>query len=172
MSFYPDVDYCYCKHKERKPEKEECCCEIDCCRQAEVNASTGTIGPLPIITTPLTQPIPITSVSIDTLGMCETDNLLTFTGFASLPLGAVVTLNFQIFRSINGGTPVPIGSTFTLARTAAVLETDFVAFQVFDNDVEQGFVTYTVSLTNNSLVTVAAGATVTGTLSVLAVKDE
>ena len=58
-----------------------------CCRRygnspepgkAILSCGSGGIGPMPIISTPLSRPIPVASVSIDTSNMCNPKILLTF----------------------------------------------------------------------------------------------
>jgi hypothetical protein len=66
-----------------------------CDRQIVLNAASGGAGPLPLITTLLASPINVVSAAIDTTGMGNTNNLLTFTGTINLPLGISVTLNFR-----------------------------------------------------------------------------
>ncbi len=140
-------------------------------RDVVLNASTASIGPLGIITT-LTTPIPIVSTNIDTTIIGKTtDNLLNFTANIGLPIGALTNFSFVILRSFNGGTPVPIATPFTFIAPASVATSSTIAFQYFDSDVPPGFYTYTVAINTGSTITVA-GATITATLSVLAVQDE
>ncbi len=142
-------------------------------RDVLLNVSTGSAGPLPTITTPLTEPIPVVSTSVDTdrIG-CRTNNLLTFTAIINLPLAAVASLSFQVLRAIDDGPAIPVGSSYTFAATAAAAGSFSFAFQFADLDVEPGFYTYSVVIATNSTIAVTAGATITSaTLSVLAVKD-
>ncbi len=138
-------------------------------RQAALNASSGSAGPLPIFTTLLASPLNVVSTTIDTNGIGNTNNLLTFTGIIGLPLGISVTLNFQIQRSFNNGTPTNVGSTYTFSTTVNVLESEAFSFQFLDADVPEGFYTYAVNLSTNSIIDVTPGATVNAVLSVLAV---
>ena len=141
-------------------------------RQVALNASSGGVGPLPIITTLFAEPLNVVSTSIDTSGMRRTNNLLNFSSIINLPLGISVTLNFQIRRSINGGAPVGVGSTYTFSTIVDVLEAEAFSFQFFDADVEPGFYTYAVDLSTNSIIDVTPGCTVNNAvLSVLAVED-
>ncbi len=71
-----------------------------------LNASTGSAGPLPILTTLLAEPIAVVDVTIDTNGMEEPVVLLTFTSIISLPIGISVTLNFQSIECVDDGAPV------------------------------------------------------------------
>ncbi len=141
-------------------------------RQVALNASSGAVGPLPIITTLFASPLNVVSTSIDTRGIGSTNNLLNFTSIINLPLGISVTLNFEITRSINGGAPVNVGSTYTFSTLVDVLEAEAFSFQFFDPDVEPGFYTYSVQLSTNSIIDITPGASVqNAVLSVLAVAD-
>jgi len=141
-----------------------------CDRQVALNASSGGAGPLPIITTLLASPINVVTTSIDTNGMGNTNNLLTFTSTISLPLGISVTLNFQIQRVYNNGTPLNVGSSYTFATAVVVLESEAFSFQFLDYNVPEGYYTYSVNLSTNSIIDVTPGATVNNAvLSVLAV---
>lgn len=142
----------------------------ECERQVALNASSGGAGPLPLITTLLSSPINVVSTSIDTNGMGNTNNLLTFTSTISLPLGISVTLNFQIQRVYNNGTPLNVGSTYTFSTTVVVLESEAFSFQFLDSNVPEGHYTYSVNLSTNSIIDVTPGATINNAvLSVLAV---
>ncbi len=141
-----------------------------CDRQVALNASSGGAGPLPIVTTLLSSPISVVSTAIDTAEMGNTNNLLTFTSNISLPLGISVTLNFQVQRVYNNGSPLNIGSTYTFSTTVVVLESEAFSFQYFDANVPEGYYTYSVNLSTNSIIDVTPGATINNAvLSVLAV---
>jgi hypothetical protein len=141
-------------------------------RQAALNASSGSVGPLPIITTLFAEPLNVVSTGIDTRGMQKTNNLLNFTSIINLPIGVSVTLNFQIRRSLNGGAPIGVGSTYTFSTLVDVLEAESFGFQFLDPDVEPGFYTYTIQLSTNSIIDITPGASVNNAvLSVLAVAE-
>lgn len=141
-------------------------------KQAALNASSGGVGPLPIITTLFASPLNVVSTTIDTRDIGETNNLLNFTSIVNLPVGISVTLNFEITRSLNGGAPVNVGSTYTFATLVNVLEAEAFSFQFFDPDVQPGFYTYSVQLSTNSIIDITPGASVqNAVLSVLAVAD-
>ncbi len=143
-----------------------------CDRQVALNASSGGAGPLPLITTLLASPINVVSTSIDTNGMGNTNNLLTFTSNISLPLGISVTLNFQIQRVYNNGSPLNVGASYTFSTTVVVLESESFSFQYFDSNVPEGYYTYSVNLSTNSIIDVTPGATINNAvLSVLAVAN-
>jgi len=137
-----------------------------------LNASTGSAGPLPIITTLFGDPISVVDVTINTNGMSEPVVLLTFTGILNLPLGVSVTLNFEIMRSQDGGAPVSIGSTYTYADVLDILASKSFAFQYFDNNLAPGVYTYAVQLSTNSIIDITPGLTVSATLSALAVDND
>ena len=140
-----------------------------CDRQVMLNASGGSAGPLPVITTLLASPINVVSTTINTAGMGNTNNLLTFTSIINLPLGISVTLNFQIQRVYGNGAPIGVGSTYTFATTVNLLESESFSFQFMDSNAPEGFYTYSVNLSTNSIIDITPGATVNAVLSVLAV---
>jgi hypothetical protein len=140
-----------------------------CDRQIVLNAASGGAGPLPLITTLLASPINVVSVAIDTTGMGNTNNLLTFTGTINLPLGISVTLNFQIQRVKNNGTAMNVGSSYTFSTTVNVLESEAFSFQFMDKDTPEAYYLYSVNLSTNSIIDITPGATVNGVLSIHAV---
>lgn len=141
-------------------------------RQVALNAASGGVGPLPVITTLLAAPINVVSTTIDTRRIGTANNLLHFTSTISLPIGISVTLNFQIHRSSGNGQPIAVGGTYTFAETVTVLESEAFSFQFFDPDVQPGFYTYSVELSTNSVIDVTPGCTVNNAvLSVLAVSN-
>lgn len=142
-------------------------------RQVALNAASGSVSSLPIITTLFAAPLNVVSTSIDTRDFTDsTNNLLTFTSIINLPLGVSVTLNFEITRSINSGAPVNVGSTYTFSTLVDVLEAEAFSFQFFDADVVPGFYTYSVQLSTNSIIDITPGASVNNAvLSVIAVKE-
>ena len=138
----------------------------------QLNASTGGVGPLPILTTLLSDPLSVVDVTIDTNGMREPAVLLNFTSIVSLPVGISVTINFEITRSFNGGAPVNVGSTYTFATLVDILEAETFGFQYFDNNLAPGLYTYSVHLSTNSIIDFTPGLTVNNaTLSALAVDN-
>lgn len=139
--------------------------------RALLNVGSGGIGPMPIISTPLSRPIPVASVSIDTSNMCNPKVLLTFTSIIALPADILVNLNFIVIKTVGDGSPQPIGGTFTFAETVTVLESESFAFQLCDCNPAYSNTTYTVQLEPSSLIAVTAGLTITNaTLSALAVE--
>ncbi|EKQ56359.1 MULTISPECIES: DUF4489 domain-containing protein [unclassified Clostridium] len=154
--------YCTCKPYNNAPEPG----------RALLNVGSGGVGPLPIISTPLSRPIPVVSVSIDTSNMCNPKVLLTFTSIISLPIGALVNLNFIVYKTVGDGSPQPIGGTFTFAETAPeLLESESFSFQLCDCNPAYDNTTYTVQLEPTSLIAVTAGLTITNAvLSALAVE--
>ncbi len=141
-------------------------------KQVALNASSGGVGPLPIITTLFAAPLNVVSTSIDTRNMNNTNNLLNFTSIVNLPLGISVTLNFQIRRSSNDGGTIGVGSTYTFSTIVDVLEAEAFSFQFMDADVEPGFYTYSVELSTNSIIDITPGCSINNAvLSVLAVAE-
>lgn len=141
-------------------------------KQVVLNASGGSVGPLPCITTLFAEPINVVSTTIDTRGMKSTNNLLLFTGIVNLPLGVSVTLNFQIRRASKDGSSIGVGSTYTFSTVVDVLEAEAFSFQFMDEEVEPGFYTYSVELSTNSIVDITPGCSVhNAVLSVIAVED-
>jgi len=141
-------------------------------KSAVLNASSGGVGPLPIITTLFAEPLNVVSTTIDTHGLGSTNNLLNFSSIINLPLGISVTLNFQIRRTLNDGSSIGVGSTYTFATLVDVLEAESFSFQFFDPDVQPGFYTYAVELSTNSIIDLTPGVSVNNAvLSVLAVED-
>jgi hypothetical protein len=135
-----------------------------------LNAATGGAGPLPIITTLLVDPISVVSVTLDADKLRKPSILLTFTGIISLPPGVSVTLNFEVLRIKNSGSPIKVGSTYTFSTIVSMLESESFAFQLFDANLDPGTYTYTVVLSTNSIINITPGLTiVNATLSGLAV---
>jgi hypothetical protein len=140
--------------------------------RAILNVGCGGVGPLPIISTPISRPIPVASVSIDTSCMCNPKVLLTFTSIISLPATVAVNLNFTIVKSVENGSPQPIGGTLTFSEIASVLESEAFSFQHCDCNAAYGNITYTVQLETTSLIAETAGLTITNAiLSALAVES-
>lgn len=162
----------------RSCRRDDGCCRRDerCCGQqpgkAILKCGSGGVGPLPVISTPLSNPIPVASVSIDTRAMECPKVLLHFTCQINLPADAGVNLNFMISRTTNCGCPQYIGGTFTFSDLVAVLEAESFSFQQCDCNTCQDCVTYTVEIDPSSLIAVTAGVTITNaTLTALAVED-
>ncbi|MCI1954896.1 MAG: DUF4489 domain-containing protein [Oscillospiraceae bacterium] len=141
-------------------------------KDVALNASSGSVGPLPIINTLFAEPINVVSTTIDTRCIGPTNNLLHFSSIVNLPVGISVTLNFQIRRSVDDGASIGVGSTYTFSTTVTVLEGESFSFQFFDQDVQPGFYTYSVQLSTNSLIDVTPGLSINNAvLSVLAVSN-
>lgn len=162
-------------YSDNRPYYPSCGCGYCCDPQepgrAILNVGCGGVGPLPIISTPLSRPIPVASVSIDTSGMCNPKVLITFTGIISLPATIAVNLNFIIVKTTEHGSPQPIGGTLTFSEIASVLESESFAFQHCDCNPGCGNITYTVQLETTSLIAETAGLTITNAiLSALAVE--
>jgi len=140
--------------------------------RALLSCGSGGIGPMPIISTPLSRPIPVCSASIDTSRLCDPKILLTFTSLICLPATILVSLNFIIEKSTEGGAPQAIGGTHTFSELASVFESESFCFQYCDCSPCNSCTTYTVKLEPSSLIAETAGLTITNaTLSVLAVES-
>lgn len=136
-----------------------------------LSCGSGGIGPMPIISTQLSRPIPVASVSIDTTNMCNPKVLLTFTCLIVLPMNIMVNLNFIIVKTTDCGAPQEIGGTHTFSEIAGVLESESFCFQFCDCSPSTGGTTYTIKLAPSSLIAETAGLTITNaTLSALAVE--
>jgi hypothetical protein len=136
-----------------------------------LSCGSGGIGPMPIISTPLSRPIPVCSVSIDTSRLSNPKILLTFTSLIILPATILVNLNFIIEKCTDGGSPQEIGGTHTFSEMASVLESESFCFQYCDCSPCHSCTTYTVKLSPSSLIAETAGLTITNaTLSALAIE--
>ena len=136
-----------------------------------LSCGSGGVGPLPILSTQLSRPIPVASVSIDTTNMCNPRILLTFTSLIVLPATILVNLNFIIEKTVDGGAPQEIGGTHTFAKLVSVLESESFCFQYCDCSPCTSCTTYTVKLAPSSLIAETAGLTITNaTLCALAVE--
>ncbi len=164
---------CGCTDVSAESSREkECRKPVVCGRQVALNANSGSVGPLPILTTTLSAPLNVVSTSIDTRGMGTTNNLLNFTSAVALPVGVVVTLNFEIARTAADGSTTNVGSTYTFSTIVTVLESEAFSFQFFDTDVAPGSYTYSVRLSTNTIISVTPGVTINNAvLGVLAVSN-
>ena len=136
-------------------------------------ASTGGVGPLPIITTLFADPISVVSTTIDVSEFKDPSILLNFTSILSLPLGISVTLNFQINRSKDDGSSVKVGGTYTFSTLVEILESQSFGFQFADIGVAPGSYTYSIELSTNSVIDITPGLTIlNATLSALAVDKD
>lgn len=135
-------------------------------------SATGGTGPLPVITTLLAAPINVVSASVDSTGMRDVSNHLIFTSTISLPLGISVTLNFQITRIAENGSPIKVGGTYTFSTLATALESEAFAFQFTDTNLRPGNYTYSVEISTNSIIDITPGVTVNNaTLAIIAFND-
>lgn len=138
-----------------------------------IKSNTGGVGPLPLITTPLSHEMPITSVTLDTKGLKDVSVLLTFTSQINLTAGVNTNLVFVVKKYVDKGSEQIIGGSYVFSTVAEVLEAETFAFQFYDNNIDPGKYTYAVQLAPNSFVGLAAGVTVTNaTLSLLATGEE
>lgn len=137
--------------------------------RAILSCGSGSVGPMPLISTTFSSPMTITSVTIDTTRMCNPRVLLSFTGLICLPANILISLNFIIEKSVNGGAPQAIG-THTFTELAGALESKPFCFQHCDCSPLVGGTTYTVKVQPSSFISETAGLTINGTLSALAVE--
>ena len=142
-------------------------------KDVALSASTGGVGPLPIITTLFADPISVVSTSINVSKFEDPTILLNFTSILSLPLGISVTLNFQINRSLDDGSSVKVGGTYTFSSLVELLESQSFGFQFADVGVAPGRYTYSIELSTNSIIDITPGLTIiNATLSALAVDED
>ena len=138
-----------------------------------LKSSTGGVGPLPLITTPLSNDMPITSLSIDTKGINSTDILLYFTTEINLTATVSTNLMFIIKKYEAKSDPQLIGGSYIFSTAVEVAESESFAFQFLDSDVNPGRYTYSIELAPNCFVSIAAGVTLTNsTLSLIALCSE
>jgi hypothetical protein len=138
-----------------------------------LNAATGGAGPLPIITTLLAEPITVVSVTLDTDELHDPSIHADLYRYCESPLGISVTLNFEVLRLKDDGSPVKVGSTNTFSTLTTILESETFAFQLFDAGLEPGTYTYSVVLSTNSLIDITPGLTiVNATLSARGVDND
>ena len=139
-------------------------------RRVMLNASNGSLGPLP--NSPLHSPLNIVSTSINTQRIGPTDNLINFCGILYLPAGASVNLIVQVRRISAAGQSIFLGGAFSLVRNATAAQSDTFNFQVFDPDVQPGNYTYSAELSDNSTISGNLGPTICNAVfSVLAVSN-
>lgn len=140
--------------------------------QVLLSSSAGGAGPLPIISTSLSDPINIVSTTVNTCCLGTANNLISFTGIINIPLALALTLNFQIVRSSCIGGSTNVGPTFTFSEAVSIIGAEAFSFQFVDNNVAPGTYTYSVQLGTGTLVA-SAGVTITNAvLSVLSVADQ
>ncbi|AYD40829.1 DUF4489 domain-containing protein [Clostridium fermenticellae] len=151
-------------------QKPECCHKEP--SKVILGCGTGGAGPLPIIAIgDLTAPIPVVSTTLDMANLCTPQTRLVFTSQINIPVAAAVTLNFNVFKSCDGGTPQQIGSTFTFSLAVGVVESTSFSFQLCDVGCCQKCCTYSVELAPTT-ITADAGVTITNaTLTALAVES-
>jgi hypothetical protein len=160
------------KHADKceNEKKDRCSSTLPSPGDAILRCCSGGAGPLPIINTTLSMPIPIVSVSIDTTPMSDPILVLTFIGQINLLPSMSVNLNFIVRRSTNGSSPQQIGGTYTFMKTVSSLESASFSFQLFDSDSYPSYSTYSVELSTTSIIAPIVGLTISNaSLSALAV---
>ncbi|GAA0076391.1 hypothetical protein UT300005_07690 [Clostridium sp. CTA-5] len=146
------------------------------CRAKENNivlsANTGGVGPLPVLTTPLIKDLPVASVTIDTSKLKDPSVLLTFTSQINMTAELNVNLVFTVKKYVENGSEQTVGGSWVFSSIAEILEAETFAFQFYEGNSNPGKFTYTVQVSSNSFVGVAAGLSITNaTLSILAVDE-
>lgn len=123
--------------------------------RALLNVNNSGIEPTTIIP-PLSSPIPVVSVSIDTTNMCNPKVLLTFTSLICLLSTVEVraNLSFIIVKTVDDGSPHSINGTHTFSESiiANVPTSDSFAFQYCDCNPTYGNITYTIQLSSVNLI--------------------
>lgn len=141
-------------------------------RRVMLNASNGSLAPLPVTSSTLTSPLNIVSTSINTRRLGLADNLLNFCGFLYLPAGSSVNLIIQVHRTPTNGQSILLGGAFMLVRSTIPAQSDTFNFQIFDPDIQPGSYTYSAELSDNSTVSGTPGSMIcNAVLSVLSVSD-
>lgn len=150
--------------------------EIDCCRkhkETEVLLKCGTPGSitLPVITVAPAS-FPLTSLTLNTAGLCNPCIKFEFASNIITPATAVVTINFQIFKLCrNQLTPTPVGGVWTFSRILNVGGSDTFTFIVCDCDVcPDDCCTYSVVATL-PVINVGITTITNATLSALVVEN-
>lgn len=140
-------------------------------KQVYLNVSSGGVGPFPFCTTLLCNPLNVVSATINTHGDLKTNNLIRFSSIINMPLGAFVSLEFEIIRTKSNGVSKKIGQTYTFSTLAEILKSESFDFQFIDLNVGPGNYTYSVMITTNSFIDITPGVCVlNATLSVLSVE--
>ncbi|MBW6409515.1 DUF4489 domain-containing protein [Clostridium weizhouense] len=141
--------------------------------KAILKANTGGVGPLPVLTTQLIKDLPVTSVTIDTSKLKDPSVLLTFTSQINMTAELNVNLVFTVKKYVENGSEQTVGGSWVFSSIAEVFEAETFAFQFYDIAANPGKFTYTVQISSNSFIGVAAGLTISNaTLSVLAVDQD
>lgn len=138
-------------------------------RKVALGCGSGSAGPLPVLDlagASIVNPYAVASASLNLEGMKNPKVLLTFTGLINVPLGALPNISFRLVRACNGASQA-VGGSFNYSSAIDVLHSDTFAFQVCDCGECCDCVTYTVEVSNATLA--AAGTTISGTISILAV---
>ena len=174
--YYEDYD-CECRKPRRKHCYEECFIVKKSCScapkpgKALLKCSRGAAGPFPLVAAGvlLPQTYPLGSVTIDTRELCNPTVLLNFNFLINVPLGLLTTLTFTVFKCCDG-CKQPVGESFTFSEILpAGLATTSFSFQICDCSNCCGCETYTVKITNATLL--GAGVSVSAQMTALAVEN-
>lgn len=141
--------------------------------KALLKCGRGAAGPLPLIAAGtilgLNGAIPVGSVTIDTRELCNPTILLTVNSIIAAPVAIASTITFTVFKCCDG-CKQPVGESFTFANALAALSSQSFSFQICDCANCCGCVTYSLEITNATLL--AAGLTVNSTITALAVESD
>lgn len=151
-----------------KDSNEKCSCNEG--GRAILSCGCGAAGPLPVLDlagASIINPYSVASTSIDTRGMHCPTILINFTALINVPAGVFPNITFRLVRCINGCSQ-QIGGSYTYSDLIDLLHSESFAFQFCDCASCCGCATYTVEISNASLL--VAGTTVSGTISALAVE--
>lgn len=170
----------YCE-KECRPKKrcyEECYVVKKPCScapepgKALLKCGRGAAGPLPLLDVGtllgLSNAIPVGSVTIDTRELCNPTILINVNSILAAPVAIATTLTFTVFKCCDG-CKQPVGESFTFSALLAALSSQSFSFQICDCANCCGCVTYSLEITNATLV--AAGLTVNSQITALAVEN-
>lgn len=140
--------------------------------KALLRCGSGAAGPLPILGSAgliPTTPIPVGSVSIDTRNLCNPTVLITVTALINTPVSILSSLSFRIVRCIDGCSQ-HVGGSYTFSNAVEALSSDSFTFQYCDCAQCCGCATYSIEVSNATLIEV--GTTINATISALAVENK
>lgn len=147
---------------------EQCSCPKS--GKSILSCGCGAAGPLPVLDltgASIVNPYSVASTSIDTRGMHCPTVLINFTALINVPAGVFPNITFRLVRCINGCSQY-VGGSYSYSDAIDVLHSESFSFQFCDCGECCGCATYSVEISNASLL--VAGTTVSGTISALAVE--
>lgn len=152
----------------KKDCNEKCSCNNG--GGAILSCGCGAAGPLPILDlagASIINPYSVASTSIDIRGLNCPTVLINFTGLINVPAAVLPNITFRLVRCANGCSQ-QIGGSYTYSDAIDLLHSESFAFQFCDCGACCDCTTYSVEISNASLL--VAGTTVSGTISALAVE--